>query len=524
MGTVYKARDTRLGRTVALKFLPLEVEGREKFSKRFFLEAQAASALDHPNTCTIYGIEEEAETHFIVMAYYQGRTLDKLIASSGMPWDRAVSIGLQIASGLAAAHRHGIIHRDVKPNNIIIEVGDVVKILDFGLAKFQDVNLTTLGATMGTCAYMSPEQVRGEPAHVQVDVWAFGVVLYELLTGTRPFKGSFPAVFNAILQETPPLPGTLCAGMPPSLENIVSRCIEKDSQRRYQSMDAVIADLETVVSARLASNSTRSKDKVSTVTISAAEERPSIPFYAPRSRRRVQRWFVIGGFSLLLVAGGIMYWNSASEWPRLSRGKVVDDGAGNIKSDAVPVEAEEPGSVFLGALGGESIEEPSTSSTELAINSAPLERGAPARREQAAIEGNRLTFDLWTNKGRENLSFKEGEGMILFVRASRPAYVRVLYRFADETRVLLVDNFRINGESIGDAMKVGEFTCVPPFGSETLLAFAQDVPFPPLKTVSVDGYEILEEDLETVAAQTRGFKKGVIEQAEYRLHIITRLE
>src|SRR6185369_10033145 len=220
MGVVYKARDVKLGRAVALKFLPPQWSHDDSAKQRFVREAQAASATHHRNICVIHNIEETADGRlFIVMAYYEGETLKQKLERGPLPVADALEIAAEIAEGLAKAHAQGVVHRDVKPGNLMI-TDDGVKVLDFGLAKFADsLQLTMAGSTVGTVAYMSPEQARGEEADARSDVWALGVVLYEMLTGGVPFKGSYPeATFHAIKNEpVPPLriPGATEQEIPP---------------------------------------------------------------------------------------------------------------------------------------------------------------------------------------------------------------------------------------------------------------------------------------------------------------------
>jgi serine/threonine-protein kinase len=206
MGVVYRARDTRLRRFVALKFLPPHIGPEDQESLRFLQEAEAASGLDHPNICTIHDVGQTDEGRtFIVMAYYEGETLQKRIARGAIPLSEAVAIAEQVASGLGRAHANGIVHRDVKPANIMLTRDAGVKVLDFGVARLLGAtSLTGPGTAIGTIGYMAPEQVRGEPADQRADVWALGIVLYVMLAGTAPFGGDNPAtVINAVLNARP---------------------------------------------------------------------------------------------------------------------------------------------------------------------------------------------------------------------------------------------------------------------------------------------------------------------------------
>ena len=247
MGVVYKALDTNLDRTVALKFLPVHVGADEDEKTRFINEAKSASALDHPNVCTVFAIEETEDGKlFIVMAYYDGFDLNDKIKEGPLPLKEVIQLSVQIASGLQKAHDKGIVHRDLKPGNIFITKENVVKIIDFGLAKAANQGiLTKTGSTLGTFPYMSPEQAKGEKADHRSDIWAMGVVIFEMITGLRPFKSEYEsALVYSILNEDPPPVTSLRTGIPMELERIVNKCLEKDPAERYQSLDDLIVDLK----------------------------------------------------------------------------------------------------------------------------------------------------------------------------------------------------------------------------------------------------------------------------------------
>ena len=248
MGVVYRARDVRLDRTVALKFLSSAITHDSDACDRFEREARTAARTEHPSVCGIYDIgETEDGKRFIAMPFYEGSSLAKLIGAGSLDPNEAISIARQVASGLASVHAHGIIHRDIKPGNIIIGDDGRPRIVDFGIAKVVGAQtLTSDGSTLGTFAYMSPEQIRGEAPDPSTDVWSLGAVLYEMLTGRRPFEGDYPeAMMYTVLNEEPAPLSSIRADLPDGLEDIVSRCLEKDRSQRYLSM----ADLESDLSA-----------------------------------------------------------------------------------------------------------------------------------------------------------------------------------------------------------------------------------------------------------------------------------
>lgn len=244
MGVVYKAEDTRLKRTVALKFLPHRLTPTNQEKARFLQEAQAASSLNHPNVCMIHDIAEHDDQTFIVMEFVDGKTLREVRHKLSVK--QAVDVAVQVAEGLAAAHEKGIVHRDIKSDNIMVRGDGRAQIMDFGLAKLQGASgLSKTGSTIGTTAYMSPEQVRGEEADHRTDIFALGVVMYEILTGQLPFKGAHEAAVMYEIVNVDPAP--FIATHPeiePDLERIVMKCLEKDRESRYQSAREVAVDLK----------------------------------------------------------------------------------------------------------------------------------------------------------------------------------------------------------------------------------------------------------------------------------------
>ncbi|NNF04242.1 MAG: protein kinase, partial [Rhodothermales bacterium] len=248
MGIVYRATDTTLERAVALKFLPPYMGTDENAKARFVNEAKAVSALDHPNIAVVHEIgKDESGYLFIVMAFYEGETIEELVEEGPMEIERVLDYALQTTRGLEAAHRKGIIHRDIKPGNLMVTDDGLVKILDFGLAKVQDVTMTVGAMSLGTLAYMSPEQAQGQEIDHRTDLWALGVVMYEMIAGRRPFDGPYDAaILYSAANETHEDIRTWRSDAPDELVGVVDRLLEKSPDKRYRDAAALLADLEAI--------------------------------------------------------------------------------------------------------------------------------------------------------------------------------------------------------------------------------------------------------------------------------------
>jgi serine/threonine protein kinase len=307
MGEVYEARDTRLDRSVALKLLPAALAADEVARARFDREAKAIAALSHPNICALHDIGDADGHGFLVMERLEGETLQDRLHRGALPIEQTIEFGIALADALDAAHGRGLIHRDLKPANVFITTRGVVKILDFGLAKSvlesdadvtRSVNesLTSTGTTLGTVAYMSPEQLRGEPLDVRTDLFSCGLVLYEMATGERAFGGSTVVVAAAgILSQQPPAPRALRPDLPESLEQVILRALEKDRAARYQSAASLQSDLVRVKRGAMPA-APRPAEVVTARTVP-----PPIPRLAPSRRSRWRRLGIVLFFVFVIA-------------------------------------------------------------------------------------------------------------------------------------------------------------------------------------------------------------------------------
>jgi hypothetical protein len=403
MGVVYTADDLQLGRTVALKF-PLPQQHLDRSVKeRFIHEARSAAALDHPNLCTVHEIGESDHGVFLAMPLYPGETLKDHIARSGpLSPSQSLDIAKQVTAGLASAHAAGIIHRDLKPGNVMLLPGGTVKVLDFGLAKIRDVSLTRSRMTLGTLGYAAPEQIRNDTVDARTDLWAIGVMMYEMLTGRLPFGGEHEvSILHAILHEEPPRPSLLNGKLSPELDALIDALLQKHRRDRYPSAEALLTDLEALQRGAALAHRT--------------------PFWSrtPRRRRARKGMLPVIGFAALVTISAVV-WN-------VSRGKVTPESPAAAGGSNVPVLK------FVGNTATVA------SSAELIAALVPSNAG----RHILVRAG---TYDLDRPLTVPDRMSLEGEGVMRFDADGHPT------GFGDDTRTSL----RVTSSSGGDVLTLGD--------------------------------------------------------------------
>lgn len=387
MGVVYAAEDLQLGRTVALKF-PLPNQHLDHAVKeRFINEARSAAALDHPNLCTVHEIGESEHGVFLAMPLYPGETLkDHLARQGSLPLVEALDIVTQVTTGLASAHAAGIVHRDLKPGNVMLLPGGTVKVLDFGLAKIRDISLTKSHATLGTIRYVAPEQIRNGPVDARTDLWAIGVMLYEMVTGSPPFRGEHEiSILHAILHDEPPRPSTLNGSLSSSVDDLVCALLQKNPEDRYQSAEALLADTAALEGGAALAHRT--------------------PFWSRSvGRRRARKAMLpIAGLMVLAIVVGVS-WNAYGRLRFVGNTAVISSSAELIAA-LVPANA---GRRIRIRAGTYDLVQPLTVPDGMTLEGEGVMRFAPDGHPTGFSNGPRTTLRMRVNVGGDVLTLGGG--------------------------------------------------------------------------------------------------------------------
>ena len=519
MGIVYLGTDVRLKRPVALKFLTRALPSEAKERKRFLREARAASSVNHPNVCVIYAIEEVEGEEFIVMEFVEGVTLRKWAhqkrdaqRSKLLPLKDLLAVVNHVAEGLDAAHRKGIVHRDVKPENVMITAEGRVKIMDFGLAKLAgESRLTRTGGTVGTEAYMSPEQVQGGEIDAQSDIYSLGVVFYELLAGRTPFiadhvMGMMYAIVNT---DAEPIQ-QIRPGLDPAIAAVVMKCLAKQKKERYATMSEVIRDISGYEEMQRTAVATRLKLDARK---GGGRGRSFLPPF-------VQKYIAWTGSLAILIAATVAYFLLVNKPDNTSQGEKSTIKSAEQKS----AQGEKPTTTSAEQKTGQG-EKPDLSSTSAERKAAPRDMVVQSTRpgdittlpkaERKKAESEpvipALALELMTNRGSARPKFSEGDTMLTYIRVNKPCTVRVFYHTADGTDYVLTGprDMTVRSAQVNTMIPIDTSACSAPFGPERLQAFATTGRFEKITTKLVEpGYYTIAGDLSAALAASRRSTAG----------------
>jgi serine/threonine protein kinase len=509
-GVVYRGTDTRLHRTVALKFLSKSFTMGEQEQRRFLREARAASSVNHPNVCVVHAIEDIDEEQFIVMEFLEGLTLRKWMTERRasakrhlLPVRDVLTIILQVAHGLSAAHKKGIVHRDVKPENIMVAPDGLVKIMDFGLAKLTgESKLTRSGAAIGTVAYMSPEQVWGGEIDARTDIYSFGVLLYEMLAGMTPFKSDHAVgIMHAIVYAEPEPLEDAREGIDPALARIVMKCLAKGKDARYQTMEDVIKELAAF------------EEKGRTIVAPVVKHHPTR--VTPRATnggpllRSVPLRWAAGVVGLGAAAFAVFRWvaptDQAVKYPPPTGVDTQTVVRQQQAVDSSRSAREESRNLTRGSQQDTTALKKSVTE-EVKQSRDTIVAGRAKERIEPALKHEEVNLRLFTNKGENNPLFVDGEEMRFEISVDKPCRVRCFFLSADGRCYVLTgeNDLHVETGQEGKRIPLRVYYCGSPYGSEVLHVFATTRTFGAIRTKIVERLCVLDESLSAALASTRG--------------------